>query len=284
MKPIIELLGVDHIYNRGTSIAKEALCGINMCINPGEIVGIVGETGSGKTTLIQHFNGILKPTNGQVLYRGTDIWKTPALLKKICFQVGLVFQYPEQQLFEKTLELDIAFGPKNMGLSSKEIEYRVKQALDFVGLDENLLDVSPFTLSMGMKRRAAIAGVLAMTPEILVMDEPTAGLDPQGGRQILNNLSRYCKERESALIMVSHNLEELIDIVDRVVIVHNGQIAENDSIKNILLSGKDIQEYGMELPMVTRLFRSLADKGIKVPGDVFTLEQAVDEIKKLFEE
>ena len=224
MQPIIETKNLTHIYSAGTPFQRKALDGVDFSAYEGEYLGIIGHTGSGKSTLIQHLNGLLKPTSGQVLFQGTDIWSSLSTTKRTRFQVGLVFQYPEYQLFEETVYKDIAFGPKNMGLDGPEIDRRVREAAYFVGLRDDQLPLSPFELSGGQKRRVAIAGVIAMEPKVLILDEPTAGLDPAGVESILGNIRDYHKFHGATIILVSHSMEEVARTVDRLVVVNDGTL------------------------------------------------------------
>jgi energy-coupling factor transport system ATP-binding protein len=237
-------------------------------------MGIIGHTGSGKSTLIQHLNGLLKPTSGQVLFEGQDIWADKQFTRQVRFQVGLVFQYPEYQLFEETVFKDIAFGPKNMKLEEEEIRRRVLEAARFVELEEDLLELSPFELSGGQKRRVAIAGVIAMEPKVLILDEPTAGLDPKGREQILSNIRAYQAEKNATVIMVSHSMEEIADSVERLVVVNDAHIAMDGTPREVFSHAAELTAMGLAVPQVTNVFRRLKELGLDVDPSVYTTAQA----------
>ena len=274
----IRLEALQHLYSKGTPFEKVAIDEINLDIPSGQFVALLGHTGSGKSTLIQHLNGLLKPTSGQVLLRGKDIWTDKATTRDARFQVGLVFQYPEYQLFEETVYKDIAFGPSNMKLSENEIDRRVRDAARFAGLDERMLEVSPFELSGGQKRRAAIAGVIAMEPSVLILDEPTAGLDPAGADSILANLETYHREKNATIILVSHSMEEVARVADRLVVVSHGNIPISGSPHEVFSHGAELEEMGLGVPAVTRIFHRLKELGADIDPAVFTVEQARDAI------
>ncbi|MCI8477217.1 MAG: energy-coupling factor transporter ATPase [Oscillospiraceae bacterium] len=274
MEPIIQTKGLCHIYSAGTPFQQTALDHVDFAAYPGECLGIIGRTGSGKSTLIQHLNGLLKPTAGQVLLEGKDIWSSKAQTRATRFFVGLVFQYPEYQLFEETVYQDIAFGPKNMGLDENEIDRRVRQAAAFVGLEEAVLNVSPFELSGGQKRRVAIAGVIAMEPKVLVLDEPTAGLDPEGVAQILSNIQDYRTANGAAVILVSHSMEEVARMADRLVVIHNGRIPLSGTPKEVFAHGETLISMGLGVPQITRVFTRLRAMGADVDPSVYTIPQA----------
>lgn len=278
MNPILQTEKLCHIYSSGTPFQRSALVDVDFAAYQGEYLGIIGRTGSGKSTLIQHFNGLLKPTSGRVLFDGQDIWSDKALTRNTRFQVGLVFQYPEYQLFEETVFKDIAFGPKNMGLEEAEIDRRVRRAASFVGLDETLLDKSPFELSGGQKRRVAIAGVIAMEPKVLVLDEPTAGLDPAGAEEILANIRTYHEEQNATIILVSHSMEEVARNVDRLVVVRDGKIPFSGPPKEVFSHGPELEAMGLGVPQMTRVFHRLRQMGLPVDASVYTVEQARDAI------
>jgi len=278
MTPIIETKQLHHVYSAGTPFEREALHGVDFAAYEGEYVGIIGRTGSGKSTLIQHLNGLLKPTSGQVLFRGEDIWRDKAATHAARFHVGLVFQYPEYQLFEETVYKDIAFGPSNMKLSSDEVDRRVHDALRFVGLDERVLEQSPFELSGGQKRRVAIAGVIAMEPAVLILDEPTAGLDPAGAAGILANLAEYHREKNATIILVSHSMEDVARSADRLVVVNDGALPISGTPHEVFSHGDELEAMGLGLPAVTRIFHRLKQLGADVDPSVFTVEQARDAI------
>lgn len=281
MNPIIETKALTHIYSQGTPFQRYALDSVDFSVNQGEFMGIIGHTGSGKSTLIQHLNGLLKPTSGSVLFDGTDIWSDKQFTRQVRFQVGLVFQYPEYQLFEETVYKDIAFGPKNMKLDDKEIERRVREAAAFVELPEEVMELSPFELSGGQKRRVAIAGVIAMEPKVLILDEPTAGLDPKGREQILRNIRAYHQAKHATVIMVSHSMEEIADSVDRLVVVNDSHIAMDDTPRGVFSRAEELEKMGLAVPQVTSVFRRLRELGLPVDGSVYTMEQAKEALMKL---
>ncbi len=274
MQPIIETKQLTHTYSAGTPFEHTALDGVDFRAYPGEYLGVIGHTGSGKSTLIQHLNALLKPTSGQVLFQDTDIWSDPKVTKRTRFQVGLVFQYPEYQLFEETVYKDISFGPKNMGLDSKEIDRRVRAAAYFVGLRDDHLDKSPFELSGGQKRRVAIAGVIAMEPKVLILDEPTAGLDPEGVESILGNIRDYHKAHNATIILVSHSMEEVARSVDRLVAVNDGKIPFEGTPREVFLHGEELEQMGLGVPQLTRVFHRLKAMGVDIDPSVYTLDQA----------
>ena len=278
MSPIIETRQLTHLYSAGTPFEHPALTNVDFSAQPGEYLAIIGRTGSGKSTLIQHLNGLLKPTSGQVLYNGEDIWADKARTRQVRFQVGLVFQYPEYQLFEETVYKDISFGPKNMGLDEGEIDRRVRQSARFVGLEDAVLDKSPFELSGGQKRRVAIAGVIAMEPSVLVLDEPTAGLDPAGSAQILENIRTYHREKNATIILVSHSMDEVAREAQRLVVISNGAIPFSGSPAEIFAHGPELERLGLGVPAMTKVFARLRAAGIDVPASVYTIEQARDAV------
>ena len=274
MDPILETKQLSHIYSAGTPFQRTALDQVDFQAYPGECLGIIGHTGSGKSTLIQHLNGLLKPTSGQVLFRGTDIWSDPKTTRQTRFQVGLVFQYPEYQLFEETVYKDISFGPKNMGLDDQEIDRRVRSAAYFVGLRDDQLEKSPFELSGGQKRRVAIAGVIAMEPEVLILDEPTAGLDPEGVESILGNIRDYHRAHNATIILVSHSMEEMARTVDRLVVVNDGKLPFQGTPREVFQHGDELERMGLGVPQLTRVFHRLRALGVDIDPSVYTLEQA----------
>ena len=280
MEPILETKQLTHVYSEGTPFRRVALDQVDFAAYPGEYLGIIGHTGSGKSTLIQHLNGLLKPTSGQVLFDGQDIWETVERTRSTRFQVGLVFQYPEYQLFEETVYKDISFGPKNMGLDEAEIDRRVREAASFVGLTDAQLEKSPFELSGGQKRRVAIAGVIAMEPKVLILDEPTAGLDPEGAEQILQNIRDYHDANNATIILVSHSMEEVARNVDRLVVVNDAVIPLSGTPREVFAHEEQLVSMGLDVPQVTRVFHLLREKGIAVDASVFTVEQAVEAILK----
>ena len=275
MNPIIETKALTHIYSQGTPFERYALKQVNFSANSGEFLGIIGHTGSGKSTLIQHLNGLLKPTSGSVLFDGKDIWSDKKFTHEVRFQVGLVFQYPEYQLFEETVYKDIAYGPTNMKLPKEEVDRRVREAAAFVELPDELLELSPFELSGGQKRRVAIAGVIAMEPKVLILDEPTAGLDPKGREQILRNIRAYQTAKNATVIMVSHSMEEIADSVQRLVVIHDGVIVMDGAPREVFSRAKELMAMGLAVPQVTDVFVRLKELGLDVDPSVYTLEQAV---------
>ena len=274
MDPIIETKNLTHIYSAGTPFEHTALSGVDFCAYPGEYLGIIGHTGSGKSTLIQHLNALLRPTGGQVLFQDTDIWSDPKITRQTRFQVGLVFQYPEYQLFEETVYKDISFGPKNMGLDEKEIDRRVRSAAYFVVLRDDQLEKSPFELSGGQKRRVAIAGVIAMEPKVLILDEPTAGLDPEGVESILGNIREYHQAHNATIILVSHSMEEVARSVDRLVAVNDGTIPFQGAPREVFQHGDELEQMGLGVPQLTRVFHRLKAMGVDIDPSVYTLDQA----------
>ena len=274
MGAIIETKQLTHTYSQGTPFEHTALDSVDFSAQPGEYLAIIGRTGSGKSTLIQHLNGLLKPTSGQVLFDGTDIWESKDRTRQVRCQVGLVFQYPEYQLFEETVYQDIAFGPKNMGLEEDEVDRRVKQSARFVGLEPGVLEKSPFDLSGGQKRRVAIAGVIAMEPQVLVLDEPTAGLDPSGSARILDNIRTYHQEKNACIILVSHSMEEVAREAARLVVIHQGTIPIQGPPEAVFAHGEELEAMGLGVPAMTRVFARLRSMGVDLPGSVYTIPQA----------
>ena len=274
MNASIETKQLTHIYSAGTPFERGALLEVDFSAMEGEYLGIIGHTGSGKSTLIQHLNALLKPTSGQVLFQGQDVWADPARTRQTRFQVGLVFQYPEYQLFEETVYKDISFGPKNMGLDEKEVDRRVREAAAFVGLQDDQLEKSPFELSGGQKRRVAIAGVIAMEPKVLILDEPTAGLDPVGVESILGNIRDYHQDHNATVILVSHSMEEVARTVDRLVVVNDGKIPFQGTPRQVFQHGDELEAMGLGVPQLTRVFHRLRAMGADVDPSVYTLEQA----------
>lgn len=282
MTPILEIKNLSHIYSAGTPFEHIALDDVSFSVNKGEFIGIIGHTGSGKSTLIQHLNGLLKPTSGQVLLDGIDIWSNKKYTREARFRVGLVFQYPEYQLFEETVFKDIAFGPKNMGLKANEVERRVREAAGFVGLTEAQLQASPFELSGGQKRRVAIAGVIAMEPEILILDEPTAGLDPVGKEEILSNIRAYRETKNAAILMVSHSMSDVARITDRLLVMNGSHLAMDGTPDQVFSRSSELIEMGLDIPDVSRVFMRLQQLGLSVPS-VYSIEQAVALLKGMKE-
>ena len=275
MEEIIRVENLTHTYGEGTPFCRSAVQDMSLAIYRGEFLGIIGHTGSGKSTLIQHLNGLLKPTSGRILLGGEDIWSDPKKIRDVRFRVGLVFQYPEYQLFEETCYKDIAFGPKNMGLDEAEIDRRVHEATNFVGLDEALLERSPFELSGGQKRRVAVAGVMAMKPRILVLDEPAAGLDPEGRDEILSEVKNYHKKTGTTVLLVSHSMEDIAKYADRVLVMSNKKIAMYDTVEQVFARAPELLALGLSVPQVTKIFLKLREMGVDVPADVYTVPYAV---------
>lgn len=280
MKPILEVKNLSYIYSIGTPFEHKALDSVSFQIFPGEFIGIIGHTGSGKSTLMQQLNGLLKPTSGSVLLDGQDIWSDKKLTRQTRFRVGLVFQYPEYQLFEETVYKDIAFGPKNMGLSDKEIDRRVREAAGFVGLTEDQLEVSPFDLSGGQKRRVAIAGVIAMEPEVLILDEPTAGLDPAGRADILGNIESYRNAKNAAIIMVSHSMEDVARLTDHLFVLSDAHLIMDAVPGEVFSRAQELVDIGLSIPQITQVFLALRSRGVKVEN-VYTMEQAIDVLEAI---
>ena len=281
MEPILRVENLTHTYSAGTPFQRSAVDGMNLTVMPGEFLGIIGHTGSGKSTLIQHLNGLLKPTEGHVYLNGQDIWANPKEIRKVRFQVGLVFQYPEYQLFEETVYKDIAFGPGNMGLDKDEIDHRVRQAAAFVGLKEELLDKSPFELSGGQKRRVAIAGVIAMEPKVLILDEPTAGLDPAGREQILSQIRAYHREKGNTIILVSHSMEEIACNADRIVVLKSAKNYMDGTPREIFARARELEEVGLDVPQVTKVAMALHHRGLPVNTAVYTVDELKEELMRL---
>ena len=281
MTPILETRDLTHTYGVGTPFESDAIQQVNLTFSRGEFVGIIGHTGSGKSTLIQHLNGLLKPTSGDVLLDGRSIWSDKKFTRETRFRVGLVFQYPEYQLFEETVYQDIAFGPKNMGLTKDEIDRRVREAAGFVGIPEENLQKSPFELSGGQKQRVAIAGVIAMEPDVLILDEPTAGLDPVGREGILSNIRAYQAAKNATVIMVSHSMEEIASNVSRLIVMNHGKVAMTGAPREVFARAKELISMGLDIPQITQVFLRLRDMGVGVDTSVYTVEQALESLKKL---
>ncbi len=278
----ISIENVSHIYMPGTPFEKHALKNINLEIETGEFIGLIGHTGCGKSTLVQHLNGLLKPTSGKIYADGKDIWSKGFDMRALRFGVGLVFQYPEYQLFEETVFEDVAFGPKNMGLSEMEVKKRVKSALSCVGIGEATALKSPFEISGGQKRRVAIAGVLSMSPKVLVLDEPAAGLDPKGRREILDNIKRLHAENEMTVIIVSHSMEDIAKTVSRVVVMNEGEIHMQGSVDEVFGRGECLSQIGLDVPQITLLAKKLREAGYPISDKIYTVEQAKRELLALF--
>lgn len=278
----LSLAQVSFAYSKGTPFEKEALRQISCAFSPAELVGIIGQTGSGKSTLAQMFNGLLRPDSGTVLLDGADIWKEPKKMRSVRFRVGIVFQYPEYQLFEETVYKDIAFGPMNMGLSADAVRQKVAQAAEFAGIAPEFMQRSPFELSGGQKRRVAIAGVMAMDPEILILDEPAAGLDPRGRAEILGGIEAYQETTGKTVIMISHSMEDMAAYAKRLIVLQSGTVAASGTKEEIFGDRARLAAMGMQLPQATQLLIALAEKGIPVRTDLYTPKEAAQEILRVF--
>ena len=275
---VIKAENIRFVYGTGTSFEKTALSDVSFEIEKGEFIGIIGHTGSGKSTLVQLLNGLLKPTSGKIYLNGKDIWEKPKKIRNVRFKVGMVFQYPEYQLFDETVYKDISYGPKNMGLSDEEIDEKVRSAAEFVGLKKELLEKSPFELSGGEKRRAAIAGVIAMDPEVLILDEPTAGLDPLGRDALLSQIQDYHDVRKNTVILVSHSMEDIARVADRILVMSHGEKYMFDTPENVFSKGRELEKLGLQVPQVTKIMLLLKESGIDVDRNILTVEQAFTEI------
>ena len=280
----IRLENIDYFHGKDTPYEIKALDDINANIKKGVITGIIGHTGSGKSTLVQLFNGILKPARGRVLLDGEDIWSRPKEISQIRFRVGLVMQYPEYQLFEETVYKDIAFGPKNMGIPESEIDACVREAALFAGLPEELLYKSPFDLSGGQKRRAAIAGIIAMRPDVLILDEPAAGLDPRGRDSIFANIKEYQRKSGRTVIIVSHSMEDMARFCDRLMVMSEGRVLMEGDCKEVFARSDELMKVGLDIPQVTKLLLMLRNEGIELDCGAFTVEEAYDNIIKLYKD
>ena len=280
---ILEVKKLSHSYGSNTPFVNDAVHDVSFTVNKGEIIGIIGHTGSGKSTLVQHLNGLLKPTEGEIYLSGKNIWENPKEIRKIRRNVGLVFQYPEYQLFESTVYLDIAFGPKNMGFSEKEIDECVRETCKLIGIKDEYLEKSPFDLSGGEKRRVAIAGVLAMRPEIIIFDEPTAGLDPKGRDDVIDIIKNYRAATNATVFIISHSMEDIAAFADRVLVMNKGNLEMFDSVENVFSNEEKLREMGLTIPIVTQVFKELRALGVEVPQNIFTVEEAVNALKSLKE-
>lgn len=281
VEPIIKAENLTYIYGAGTPFERRALDGVSFELGRGEYVGLIGHTGSGKSTLIQHLNGLLRPSEGRVLLDGRDIWSDDTKIRDVRFKVGLVFQYPEYQLFEETVEKDIAFGPTNMGLSADEVAERVREAARFVGIDEAELEKSPFELSGGQKRRVAIAGVIAMRPEVLILDEPTAGLDPRGRREILGRIMDYHRESGATILLVTHSMEEAARYADRIIVLDDNGVNCTGTPAEVFAKAEELERIGLDVPMVTKVFGKLKALGVDVDPAVYTVDAGVKQLLSL---
>ena len=273
---ILETQELTYTYSQGSPFEKTAVDHVNLKIEEGEMVGVMGHTGSGKSTLIQHFNGLLKPTSGKVLLEGRDIWENKDKIRDVRFQVGLVFQYPEYQIFEETVYKDIAFGPKNMGLDEAEIKRRVLETAHDIGLKEELLDRSPFELSGGQKRRVAIAGVMAMEPKALILDEPTAGLDPAGRDKIISHIKTYHERTKNTILIVSHSMEDIAGFADKILVMSKAKLFCYDETKKVFARSEEISEIGLDVPQITKVFMELKKQGLDFGKEVYTVGYAKD--------
>ncbi len=273
---VIELKGVSYIYSKGTPFQKIALDNIDLSFEKGKITGLIGHTGSGKSTLVNLLNGLYRPSEGNIFLDGNDIWEKPKDIAKVRFRVGLVMQYPEYQLFDETVRADIGFGPRNQGLSDEEVNARVEDAVRFTGISRELLDKSPFELSGGQKRRVAIAGIIAMRPEVLVLDEPAAGLDPRGRREILGGLMNYVKERDASIILVSHSMEDMAYYCDNVVVMNHAKVYKTGTVDQIFSDSDSLESIGLDVPVVAKIASNLRKAGIPLSGKLYT----VDGVKK----
>ena len=280
---VIETQNLSFTYGMNTPIEKTAVDNVSIRIKQGELLGIIGHTGSGKSTLIQMLNGLRTPTSGKVLLKGKDIFENKKDLRSVRFQVGMVFQYPEYQLFEETVYKDIAFGPSNMGQTGNELEASVLKAADFAGLDRKLLSKSPFDLSGGEKRRAAIAGVIAMDPDVLILDEPTAGLDPMGREALLDRITDYHKKRNNTVILVSHSMEDVARICDRVLVMNSSKMFMFDDTKKVFSHGDELEKMGLRVPQITKIMSALKDKGYDISDGILTVDQAFSELSSILE-
>ncbi len=278
MAPIIKAQQLCYTYNQNMPDAMQALNNVSFEMQEGEFLGLIGPTGCGKSTLITHFNGLIKPTGGKIFIAGEDPWENPKNIRKFRFLTGLVFQYPEYQLFEETVEKDIAYGPKNMGLSDAEIQERVLQAAAFCGISQSTLTKSPFELSGGQKRRVAIAGVLAMRPKLLVLDEPASGLDPEGREAILNEVSQFHKQTGTSVVLVSHSMEDVAKYASKVLVMKQGAVAMYDEMANVFAKADELLELGLAVPQITQIFLRLREMGLPISTDIYTIKYAAETI------
>lgn len=278
---IIRTENLNYVYGGGTAFEKSAVTNVNLEIEQGEFVGIIGHTGSGKSTLIQHFNGLLRPTSGKVYIDGQDIWEKPKEIRKFRFKVGLVFQYPEYQLFEETVYKDIAFGPTNMGLAKEEVDERVREAAGLVGLKDKHMGKSPFELSGGQKRRVAIAGVMAMRPDVLILDEPTAGLDPRGRDMILGEIQRYHIQNQNTVLLVSHSMEDIARFAHKVLVMNKSEVFLYDKVEAVFAHAREIADMGLAVPQITRICIALREMGYPISPETYTVDSAKEQILAL---
>ena len=276
MSLVLEVKNLTHTYGDNGIFVNDAVSNISFSVNSGEIIGIIGHTGSGKSTLVQHLNGLLKPTNGEILIEGANIWEDPKKIYKIRSKVGLVFQYPEYQLFEETVYLDIAFGPKNMGLSEEEINTRIKNICALLNIPEDYLQKSPFDLSGGEKRRVAIAGVMAMQPQIIIFDEPIAGLDPKGRNEVIKMIADYRKAYNATVIIISHNMEDMALLADKLLVLNKGKVEMFDTVKNVFAQYEKLKEIGLSVPIITEVMRARRKQYPQIRDDIYTIDEAVE--------
>lgn len=284
MNEIIKIENVSFVYGKGTPFEKVALDNVTLSFEKGKITGLIGHTGSGKSTLVNLLNGLNKPTSGKVYLDGNDIWENPKEIAKIRYRVGLVMQYPEYQLFDETVRADIGFGPRNLGLSVEEIEERVLEAARFAGVGRDLLDKSPFELSGGQKRRVAIAGIIAMRPDVLVLDEPAAGLDPRGRREILGSLRDYSERMNASVILVSHSMEDMAHYCDNVVVMNSAKVYRTGTVKDIFSEAESLISVGLDVPMISRVAEELKKRGIVLQGELYTVEGVKNAILRYVKE
>jgi energy-coupling factor transport system ATP-binding protein len=280
MNSILSLKNVSYVYSPKTPFEKVALSSVSVEFEKGKITGLIGHTGSGKSTLVNLLNGLLKPTSGEVLLNGKNIWDNPKEIAKIRYKVGLVMQYPEYQLFDETVRRDIGFAPRNLGLTEEEIEQRVLEAARFSGISEDILDKSPFELSGGQKRRAAIAGVIAMRPDVLVLDEPAAGLDPRGRREILGSLSAYVKNNDASVILVSHSMEDMAHYCDNIVVMKEASVIKSGKVSDVFSDYDLLESAGLDIPVILKICNALSKRGFSLDGELFTVDGAIAAIKK----
>ena len=281
MSNILELKNISFVYGQGTPFEKKAVDNVSLSIKKGEFVGIIGHTGSGKSTLVQMLNGLIRPTSGQVIFDGKDIWEKPKEIRKIRFKVGMVFQYPEYQLFEETVYKDIAFGPLNKGKTGAELDVAVRKAAEFTGLKKELLNKSPFDLSGGEKRRAAIAGVIAMDPDVLVLDEPTAGLDPMGRDVLLSQIVQYHEKRKNTVLLVSHSMEDIARVADRIIVMNESHLVMFDNTREVFSRGRELEKIGLRVPQITKIMLTLKEKGYDVSDGTLTVNDALTQVLAL---
>jgi len=284
LSAILEVKNLTHTYDQSTPFRFDAVDDVSFTVNEGEIIGIIGHTGSGKSTLVQHLNGLLKPTSGEILMGGVNIWEKPKEIYKIRYQIGLVFQYPEYQLFEETVFKDIAFGPKNMGLTGDELTNRVVDTCKLLGIDDDYLYKSPFDLSGGEKRRVAIAGVMALQPKVIVFDEPIAGLDPMGRKAVIKMIEDYRKAFNATVLIISHNMEDMAVLADKILVMNSGKLVMFDKTENVFNNKQTLKEIGLNVPIITNVFDKLKSMGVPIDKNILTVEDGVSYLLKLKKE